>query len=58
MTQDMRNKITTRLSAAYDRNLYPVTRLYHFGASFKDLGKRLFAFEHMGIDKNIILSQL
>ena len=32
--------------------------LYHFGASFKDLGKRLFAFELMGIDKNTILSQL
>ena len=29
-----------------------------FGASFKDLGRRLFAFELMGIDKNIILSQL
>jgi len=27
-------------------------------ASFKDLGKRLFAFELMGIDKTIILSQL
>lgn len=32
--------------------------LYHFGASFKDLGKRLFAFELMGIDKNVILNQL
>ena len=31
--------------------------LYHFGASFKDLGKRLFAFELMGIDKEIILNQ-
>jgi hypothetical protein len=29
-----------------------------FDASFKDLGKRLFAFELMGIDKSIILSQL
>lgn len=26
--------------------------------SFKDLGRRLFAFELMGIDKTIILSQL
>ena len=32
--------------------------IYHFGASFKDLGKRLFAFELMGIDKNVILNQL
>ena len=30
----------------------------HFGASFKDLGRRLFAFERMGIDKSIILTQL
>ena len=36
----------------------PYYALYHFGASFKDLGKRLFAFELMGIDKNIILNQL
>ena len=28
------------------------------GASFKDLGRRLFAFELMGIDKSIILGQL
>jgi len=33
-------------------------QLYHFGASFKDLGRKLFAFERMGIDKHIILSQL
>ena len=32
--------------------------LYHFGASFKDLGRRLFAFELMGIDKDMIIQQL
>ena len=32
--------------------------LYHFGASFKDLGKRLFAFELMGIYKEMRLNQL
>lgn len=42
----------------HDRFLILDDALYHFGASFKDLGKRLFAFELMGIDKNIILSQL
>ena len=42
----------------HDRFLILDDSLYHFGASFKDLGKRLFAFELMGIDKNIILSQL
>ena len=42
----------------HDRFLILDDALYHFGASFKDLGKRLFAFELMGIDKNIILNQL
>ena len=45
-------------SRFHDRFLILDDALYHFGASFKDLGKRLFAFELMGIDKNIILSQL
>lgn len=45
-------------SRFHDRFLILDDALYHFGASFKDLGKRLFAFELMGIDKNMILSQL
>lgn len=45
-------------SRFHDRFLILDDNLYHFGASFKDLGKRLFAFELMGIDKNMILSQL
>ena len=42
----------------HDRFLILDDQLYHFGASFKDLGRKLFAFERMGIDKHIILSQL
>ena len=42
----------------HDRFLILDDALYPFGASFKDLGKRLFAFEQMGIDKEIILNQL
>jgi hypothetical protein len=42
----------------HDRFLIIDDALYHFGASFKDLGRRLFAFELMGIDKSIILNQL
>ena len=42
----------------HDRFLILDDALYHFGASFKDLGKRLFAFELMGINKDIILNQL
>lgn len=51
-------KIKEYNSRFHDRFLILDDALYHFGASFKDLGKRLFAFELMGIDKNIILSQL
>lgn len=36
--------------------LSPDEALYHFGASFKDFGKHIFAFELMGIDKNVILN--
>lgn len=45
-------------SRFHDRFLILDDSLYHFGASFKDLGRRLFAFELMGIDKSIILNQL
>ena len=45
-------------SRFHDRFLILDDSLYHFGASFKDLGKRLFAFELMGIDKDVILNQL
>ena len=45
-------------SRFHDRFLILDDAIYHFGASFKDLGKRLFAFELMGIDKNVILNQL
>ena len=45
-------------SRFHDRFLILDDSLYHFGASFKDLGRRLFAFELMGIDKNTILNQL
>lgn len=45
-------------SRFHDRFLIIDDNLYHFGASFKDLGKRLFAFDKMGIDKEVILNQL
>ena len=40
----------------HDRFLIIDDVVYHFGASFKDLGNRLFAFNKMGLDKNLILS--
>ncbi len=40
----------------HDRFLIIDDTVYHFGASFKDLGKRLFAFNKMGLEKELILS--
>ena len=42
----------------HDRFLIIDDVLWHCGASFKDLGRKLFAIDKMEIDKNIILSQL
>ena len=58
--QQYRRRIELREydSRFHDRFLILDDYLYHFGASFKDLGKRLFAFELMGIDKSMILNQL
>ena len=45
-------------SRFHDRFLILDNDVYHFGASFKDLGRRLFAFERMGLDKAVIIGQL
>jgi len=42
----------------HDRFLIIDDDLYHFGASLKDLGKRLFAFSKMGLSKEVIVNQL
>ena len=42
----------------HDRFLIIDDVLWHCGASFKDLGRKLFAIDKMEIDKNVILSQL
>ena len=46
------------LKKFHDRFLIIDDDLYHIGASFKDLGKSVFAFSKMGIDKEIILALL
>ena len=42
----------------HDRFLIVDEEVYHIGASLKDLGKRLFAFDKMGLPKELILSQV
>ena len=45
-------------SKFHDRFIIIDDTVYHVGASLKDLGKRLFAFTRMEIDKSIITAQL
>ena len=42
----------------HDRFLIIDDDLWHCGASFKDLGRRLFAIDRLNIDKSVILGQL
>ncbi|MBR3480021.1 MAG: virulence RhuM family protein [Prevotella sp.] len=42
----------------HDRFLIIDEYLWHCGASFKDLGRKLFAIDKLEFDKNIILNQL
>ena len=53
-------KVEVRACASHfhDRFLIIDGDVYHLGASVKDLGKRLFAFSRLGLDKSIILQQL
>lgn len=42
----------------HDRFLIIDDDVYHIGASLKDLGKKLFAFSKMTLDKDLILKQV
>ena len=44
-------------AGCHDRFLLIDDTVFHFGASFKDLGKKLFAFEKMEISSNELLNQ-
>lgn len=50
--------LRTYFTRFHDRFLIIDNTVYHFGASFKDLARRLFAFTRMEAAPNIILSQL
>lgn len=42
----------------HDRFLIIDSQVYHLGASLKDLGRKLFAFSKMGLDKGLLLGQV
>lgn len=42
----------------HDRFLVIDSQVYHLGASLKDLGRKLFAFSKMGLDKELLMGQV
>jgi len=42
----------------HDRFLIIDSQVYHLGASLKDLGRKLFAFSKMGLDKTMLMGQV
>ena len=54
----MKVEVRDCASRFHDRFLIIDDDVYHLGTSVKDLGKRLFAFSRLGLDKSIILQQL
>ena len=42
----------------HDRFLIIDNQVYHLGASLKDLGRKLFAFSKMGMDKALLMGQV
>jgi len=51
-------RVATFTRPFHDRFLIVDDELWHCGASFKDLGRKLFAIDKLQLDKNIILNQL
>ena len=50
-----KTELRTTRTRVHDRFLIIDSQVYHLGASLKDLGRRLFAFSKMGLDKDLLL---
>lgn len=55
---DKQVALHTCSSRFHDRFLIIDDDVYHLGASIKDLGRRLFAFSRMGMDKSVVLERV
>ena len=53
-----KTELRTTRTRVHDRFLIIDGQVYHLGASLKDLGKKLFAFSKMGLDKELLLGQV
>ena len=53
-----KTELQTTRTRVHDRFLIIDSQVYHLGASLKDLGRKLFAFSKMGLDKELLLGQV
>ena len=53
-----KTELRTTRTRVHDRFLIIDSQVYHLGASLKDLGRKLFAFSKMGLDKKLLLGQV
>ena len=55
---DKQVALHTCSSRFHDRFLIIDDDVYHLGASIKDLGRRIFAFSRMGMDKSVVMERV
>ena len=58
MQTGRKTELRATRTRVHDRFLIIDNHVYHIGASLKDLGRKLFAFSKMGLDKALLLGQV
>ena len=58
MQTGRKTELRATRTRVHDRFLIIDNQVYHIGASLKDLGRKLFAFSKMGLDKALLLGQV
>ena len=58
MQTGRKTELRATRTRVHDRFLIIDNQVYHIGASLKDLGRKLFAFSKMGLDKELLLGQV
>ena len=58
MQTGRKTELRATRTRVHDRFLIIDNHVYHIGASLKDLGRKLFAFSKMGLDKALLMGQI
>ena len=58
MQTGRKTELRATRTRVHDRFLIIDNHVYHIGASLKDLGRKLFAFSKMGLDKALLMGQV